>query len=163
MATTSSRVLPQSSNAVKTIFWCGLIAGTLDITAACVYSGLRYGVTPTQIFHYIASGVFGAAAAEGGTKMAALGLIFHFIIATTWSVIYYLASRRLQFLIDQPIISGVLYGIVVYLLMNFVVVPLSFVAKRAIPPPISARLIQATILIFCIGLPIAFIVRRFSK
>ena len=163
MAATSSQVLPQPSNALKTIFWCGLIAGTLDITAACLYSGLRFGVTPTRIFHYIASGVLGAAAAEGGTKTAVLGLIFHYIIATTWGVVYYLASRRLQFLIDQPIVSGVLYGIVVYLFMNFIVVPLSFVAKRTAPTPISARLIQATILIFCIGLPIAFIVRRFSK
>jgi len=92
-----------------------------------------------------------------------LGLVFHYFIATTWGVVYYLASRRLRFLIDQPIISGLLYGIVVYLFMNFVVIPLSAVPKRATPPPISARLIQATILIFCIGLPIAFIVRRFSK
>ncbi len=111
----------------------------------------------------MASGVYGTASAQGGTKTAVLGVIFHFIIATTWGAVYYLASRRLRFLIDQPIISGVLYGIVVYLFMNFVVIPLSNVARRATPAPISGRLIQATIIIFCVGLPVAFIVRRFSK
>jgi uncharacterized membrane protein YagU involved in acid resistance len=153
--------LSPTSRPGPTIFWAGLIAGTLDITGACVVSWLRAGVTPVRVFQSVASGVYGMASFQGGTKTAVLGLLFHFIIATTWGVVYYLASRRLRFLIDQPIIAGVLYGIVVYLFMNFVVIPLSNVPRR--PVPLSGRLIGATIIIFCIGLPIAFIVRHFSK
>src|SRR5258707_260906 len=141
----------------------GLIAGTLDLTGACVVSWLRAGVKPVQVFHSVASGVYGKASADGGAKTAVMGIIFHFIIATTWAIVYYLASRRVRFMIDQPIIAGVLYGIGVYLFMNFVVLPLSNVPKRLTPAPISGRIIGCTIIIFCIGLPIAFIVRHFSK
>ena len=88
-------------------------------------------------------------------------MVLHFIIATTWAAVYYLASRRLSFLIDQTIIAGVIYGVFVWLFMNFVVLPLSAVTKR--PVPLSSRIIGMLIIVFCIGLPIAFIVRRFSK
>jgi len=52
---------------------------------------------------------------------------------------------------------------VVYLFMNFVVLPLSRVRFPPNPPPLSARAIQMLIIMFCIGLPIALIVRRFSR
>jgi hypothetical protein len=55
----------------------------------------------------------------------------------------------------------VLYGVVVYLFMNFVVLPLSAVTRR--PVPLSGRIIGMLIIIFCVGLPIAIVVRRFSK
>ena len=153
--------LSQGSSGARVIFWAGLIAGILDLTGACVVAWLRAGVTPVRVFHSIASGIYGAAAFTGGTRMAVLGVVLHFIIATTWAAVYYLASRQIRFLISQPLIAGVLYGVVVYLFMNFVVLPLSAVARR--PVPLSSRLIQMLIIVFCIGLPIAFIVRRFSK
>jgi uncharacterized membrane protein YagU involved in acid resistance len=158
-ATTLS--LSQRSKAVQTIFWAGLIAGILDLAGACAVSWLRGGVTPVAVFNYIASGIYGRAASTGGAKMAVQGVVLHFIIATTWAAVYYFASRRLKFLVTQPITSGVLYGVVVYLFMNFVVIPLSAVARR--PVPLSGRIIGLLIIIFCIGLPIAFIVRRFSR
>ena len=89
-----------------------------------------------------------------------MGVVLHFIIATTWAAVYYLASRRLSFLIDQTVIAGVIYGVFVWLFMNFVVLPLSAVAKR--PVPLTSRIISMLIIVFCIGLPIACIVRRFS-
>jgi hypothetical protein len=57
---------------------------------------------------------------------------------------------------------GLLYGVLVYLFMNFVVVPSSKIVQRA-TPTLSARLIAMLIIMFCIGLPISLIVRRFSK
>jgi uncharacterized membrane protein YagU involved in acid resistance len=143
------------------IFWAGLIAGTLDLTGACVVSWLRAGVTPVRVFQSVASGLYGSASFTGGAKTAVLGVVLHFIIATTAAAVYYLASRRLRFLINQTIIAGVLYGVVVYLFMNFVVLPLSAVIRR--PVPLSGRIIGMLIIIFCVGLPIAIIVRRFSK
>jgi uncharacterized membrane protein YagU involved in acid resistance len=157
----STVALPRSSSAARVIAIAGLVAGTLDITGACVVSWLRAHVNPVLVLQSVASGIYGRASYDGGAKTAVLGLVFHFIIATTWAAVYYLASRRLSFLIQQPIIAGVIYGVLVYLFMNFVVIPLSNIPRR--PIPLSGRIIGMTIIILCIGLPIAFVVRRFSK
>ena len=143
------------------IFWGGLIAGTLDLTAACVYSWVRSGVTPVRVFQFIASGLLGAESFTGGVKTAVLGVTLHFLIATIWTLVFYFASRKLLFLIEYPIAAGLLYGVLVYALMNFVVVPLSQVTQR--PQLMSVRIVNLIILMFCIGLPIALIVRRFAR
>lgn len=161
METTAIQPSVHSLRGTRVIFWAGLIAGTLDLTGACVVAWLRTGVTPVRIFQSVASGLYGPASFTGGAKTAVLGVVLHFIIATTWAAVYYLASRRLSFLIDHTIIAGVIYGVFVWLFMNFVVLPMSAVTQR--PVPLSARIIGMLIIIFCIGLPIAFIVRRFSK
>ena len=161
MDTTAIQPTVHDLRGARAIFWAGLIAGTLDLTGACVVAWLRTGATPVRIFQTVASGLYGPASFTGGAKTAVMGVVLHFIIATTWAAVYYLASRRLSFLIDQTIIAGVLYGVLVWLFMNFVVLPMSAVIKR--PVPLSARIIGMLIIVFCIGLPIAFIVRRFSK
>lgn len=143
------------------IFWGGLIAGTLDLVAACVAAWLRGGTKPVQVFHFIASGLLGVEAFRGGVKTAVLGVALHFLIATVATVIFYLASRSLYFLIERPITSGLLYGVVVYAFMNFVVVPMSKVSQRV--PTVTGRIIGLLIIMFCVGLPIALIVRRFSR
>ena len=143
------------------IFWGGLIAGTLDICAAFVYAWLRAGVGPVRVLHSVASGLLGAAAFQGGAKTAVLGLALHFLIATTATALFYFASRKLLFLVKRPVPFGLLYGAVVYAFMNFVVVPLSNVPPR--PATVSGRVINLLIIMFCVGLPIALIVRRFSR
>lgn len=143
------------------IFWGGLIAGTLDICAACLTAWLRAGVSPIRLLQSVASGLLGQAAFEGGVKTALLGLALHFFIATIWTIVFYLASRKWLFLIERPIQFGLIYGIAVYLFMNFVVLPLSRVTPR--PATITGRTIGLLTIMFCIGLPIALIVRRFSR
>jgi hypothetical protein len=143
------------------IFLGGLIAGTLDLTAACVYSWLRANVSPITVFQFIASGVLGRESFTGGAKSAVLGVALHFLIATVATAVFYFASRKWLFLVERPIVAGLLYGIPVYLVMNFVVLPLSQVQQR--PQPLSARIVNLVILMFCIGLPIALIVRRFAR
>ena len=146
----------------KAIFWAALIAGTLDITGACVASWLRAGVTPQRVLQSVASGLLGPAAYTGGSKSAVLGLALHYLIATTWTVVFFLASRKLRFLLRQPIAWGLVYGVIVYAFMNFVVLPLSAFPQRT-PPTLSGRIIGLLIIMFCIGLPIALIVRHFSN
>ena len=143
------------------IFWGGLIAGTLDICAAFLTAWLRAGVSPIGLLQYVASGALGPAAFQGGVKSALIGLVLHFLIATIWTVVFYLASRKWLFLIERPIQFGLLYGIAVYLIMTFVVVPLSRVTPR--PATITGRTIGILTIMFCVGLPIALIVRRFSR
>jgi hypothetical protein len=146
---------------LQPIFWGGLIAGTLDICAAFLTAWLRAGIGPVRILQFIASGVLGPASFEGGAKTAILGLALHFLIATIWTIVFYLASRKWLSLIERPVMFGLLYGIAVYTFMNFVVLPLSLVERR----PITAvgTTIGLLTIMSCIGLPIALIVRRFSR
>lgn len=148
---------PAPSKAGRAIFWAGLIAGTLDITAACVTNYARRGTSPVRTLQSVASGLLGPGSFEGGGGTAALGLLLHFVIAFTAATVFYLASRKIRFLVEQPFLAGPLYGIAVYFFMNLVVVPLS-----AAPFPIPNNLTGLLIHVFCIGLPIALAVRRHS-
>ena len=155
----ASAALPlEEPKSYRAILWGGLIAGTMDITAACINSAVRGGRGPLGVMQSVASGLLGREAFNGGIKTAALGLVCHFFIAYVATTIYYLASRQLKFLTQQAIICGALYGITVYCVMSFVVVRLS-----AAPFKISFAITGLMIHIFCIGLPIALTVRRFSK
>src|SRR5688572_28022303 len=136
--------MSKDTNAIPTIFVAGLVAGVLDLTAACFFAWVRAGVTPVRVFHSVASGLIGpSAATTGGNKTALLGIALHFLIATTWAAVYYIASRKIRFLINHPIIAGLLYGVFVYSFMNFVVLPLSAVARRSGPAPLSGRIYKA--------------------
>ena len=140
----------------------GFVAGVLDITYACIYNYIRRGTRPAAVFQSVASGVFGRDAFTGGTRMVVLGGVFHFLIAIVAAVIYYLASRRIRFLINQAVLCGIIYGVCVYLVMNFVVLPLSaipFKMSYAWTPLITGLLIH----MFGIGLPISLAVRWGSK
>lgn len=142
---------------IKVIAGAGLLVGTLDILDAIIFYGLR-GVPATRILQGIAFGLIGRTAYSQGMRSAALGLLLHFFIATTWTAIYLLASRRLP-LARHPWIYGILYGSLIYIVMNYVVLPLSHIGLRPLPPLIP--LINGVgALIVCIGLPLAFIARR---
>src|SRR5205814_911482 len=106
----------------------------------------------------VASGLLGRNAFNGGLKTAALGLLCPFFIAFVTTTVFYVASRQLKFLTQWAIVCGVLYGVAVYFFMSFVVVPLS-----AAPFKIRFTMTGLMIHIFCIGLPIALAVRRYSK
>ena len=136
----------------------GLIAGACDLTGAIVVSWLRAGVSPVRVMQSIAAGLLGAASYDGGARTAVLGVALHFMIATIWTAVFYFASRSLRFLVERPVPAGLLYGVIVYLFMNFVVLPLSAFPMR--PVTLTGRLIGMLIIMFCIGLPIALIVRR---
>ena len=161
MSTTSAVLSLEKPKAYRAILWGGLIAGTLDILAAFVNSGLR-GVSPTRVLQSIASGLLGAGSFKGGFPTAALGLALHFFIATTATAVYYAASRKLKVLVEQPIVCGLAYGIPVYLMMNLIVLPLSAVPFKVSHAPANVAT-AVLILMFCVGLPIALAVRRYSK
>lgn len=158
---TASVTFPlERPKAYRATFWGGLIAGVLDIVAAFVNSGLR-GVSPQRVLQAIASGLLGSDAFKGEFVTAALGLCLHFFIATVATAVYYIASRKLKVLVQQVYVCGPLYGVAVYLFMNFIVLPLSAVPFKT-PHTFSAIATGIIILVFCIGLPIALIVRKYS-
>jgi hypothetical protein len=146
--------------ALKAIFWAGLVCGVMDITAAFV-TWWPKGISPDRILKGIASALLGPEAFGGGWPTAALGLACHFLIAYSAATVFFLASRRLQFLTAHPIISGALYGVAVYSAMYWVVVPLSRYHRR--PFSWSVTVIAIITHIVCVGLPISLMVRRFSR
>jgi uncharacterized membrane protein YagU involved in acid resistance len=143
----------------------GLIAGTFDITYACVFFGIRNHVRPTRILQSVARGALGQSAFQGGLKTAALGLVFHFLIALTAAVVYFFASRVLRFMITHAIVCGILYGVCVYLFMYGIVMRVSAIHSTTLPWSYPWGLLIPNLLIhmFGIGLPIALAVRRYSK
>jgi len=154
-----------SRKAFLTILVAGLIAGTFDITYACVFSYVRRGVTPGAVFRSVASGALGPSARDGGIKIAILGLGFHFLIALIWASIYFLASRVLPFMIRHAIISGILYGLCVYLVMYGIVLRVSAIHATAYPWSYQWPVLIGNVLIHTlgIGLTIAVVTRKFSK
>jgi hypothetical protein len=136
-----------------------LLAGALDITYAIVFSYLRSGVAPTRILQSVASGALGRAAYDGGAPVAALGLALHFLIAFIITAIYFAVASRQAWLTRRPLVTGALYGLVVYLVMNLVVIPLSAIGTR--PHPATITMVTGILVhMFFIGVPIAFGARR---
>jgi len=151
--------------AYQPILLGGLLTGAIDISYACIFSYIRRGTHPSVVLQSVASGALGRSAYEGGAKTAALGLAFHFLIALIAATVYYLASRGLRFMITQAVICGILYGVLVYLFMNCVVLRLSAIHSTTWPwsYPWPALIGGLLIHMFGIGLPIALITRRYTK
>ena len=147
-------------NALRAALAGGLVAGALDITYAFVGYGLL-GVTPFRILHSVASGWLGEAAYEGGAATAALGLASHLFITCVAAAIYVMASRRLDVLTVRPFLCGGLFGLIVFGVMNYVVVPLSAAVvggPRGIFYPLGVL-----VHIFFVGIPIALFARRAGR
>ena len=154
-----------ATNPLRPILIGGLIAGALDITYACVFFGIRNHVTPIRILQSVARGVLGQSAFQGGLKIAALGLFFHFLIALIVATIYVFASRVIPFLIAHAVIGGLLYGLCVYLVMYGIVMRFSAIHSTLFPwqYPWAVLIPNVLIHIFGIGLPIALVARKYSK
>jgi hypothetical protein len=147
-------------NALLAILWGGFICGVLDITAALVVYG-HFGLKPIPLLQGIAAGLLGAKAREGGLATASLGLLLHFFIAFSAATVYVAVSRWVGFLVRQAVLFGVLYAVAVYFFMNNIVKPLS--AARTYPFSFKMMVIGIVIHIFCVGLPIALMTRRYLR
>ncbi len=101
----------------------------------------------------------GRASFAQGSRSAFLGLLLHFFIAFTVATVYILASRRLP-LSRHPFLYGTLYGIAVYCVMNYIVLPLSKAGPRGHFSLITF-VNGVGALIFFIGIPVALIARRY--
>jgi hypothetical protein len=138
----------------------GLVAGVLDI----IYAFIAYapmGAKPMQILHAIASGWLGRAAYQGGVPSAVLGLVSHFFIMCVAAAIFVAASRRIEMAARRPVISGVVFGLAMFVVMNYVIVPLS---AAVVGPPRGVHFPLAVLVhMFLVGVPIALFARRESR
>ncbi|MBD2724727.1 hypothetical protein [Hymenobacter armeniacus] len=138
----------------------GLLAGTLDIAAACTQYVLLAHKPPVNVLRFVASGLFGPAALAGGAGMALAGLVFHYGIACAWALVLYWLYPRWSLLRQlPPLLVGLLYGAVVWAIMNLLVVPASRIPPRPFNLPSAAMAMG--ILMACIGLPIAWRAARY--
>jgi uncharacterized membrane protein YagU involved in acid resistance len=163
LAAASATLPAERRGGYRAILWGGILAGVFDILFAFIYYGRLYHLTPVDILHSVAAGLVGRdAARNGGLATAALGAVLHFIIAFGAAAAYYIVSRKLGFLVRQAVVCGLLYGIVVYVVMNFVVLPLSASPPRGVPP-LASMIVPVVGHMLLIGLPIALAVRRYSR
>jgi hypothetical protein len=142
----------------RALLFGGLAVGILDGLDAIIFFGLRSGATPMRIFQGIASGLLGRSALTGGWTTALLGVAVHFFIAFTIVLVFLLASRRVAALTRAPILWGLVYGVVVYLVMNRIVIPMSAIGSTAWPP-VPVLLNGVLIHMFGVGLPASLAAR----
>ena len=108
---------------LKPIVIATLVAGTLDILSAFVFAGMS-GVTPGGVLRYVASGPFGDAVRQGGAYWAAVGLAVHFAIMAYMAAAFFLVAKRVPALVRNPIVAGLVYGLILWGIMYWIVKPL---------------------------------------
>lgn len=137
-----------------------LVAGTLDLAAAAIQTHIA-GRDPLMMLKFIASGVFGTDAFAGGSGFAVAGALFHYIIALIWTVLFFLLYPRWKFLQQNVWVTGVAYGLLVWLVMNRIVLPLS--NTPPLPLTLKGALISSMILIAAIGMPLSWMARKSGR
>lgn len=144
-------VIPPSPR--RAVLYGGFVAGSLDVLVAALINR----VDPLVILRAIASGLLGRAAFAGGLPVSLLGLLLQWAMSLLIAAIFVLAARRLAWMCRRWIPAGLAYGVVVFVVMEFVVVPLS-AAKN--PHFTALSLLENVLAMLLYGLIIAFFARR---
>lgn len=145
------------SPALPAILLGGFAAGILDIVYAISRSVLQGG-TAERLLQSVASGLEGAAAFQGGWSSALLGLAAHCGILLAAAALYWWASGRLSVLWQQPWLAGPAFGLAVWAVMHWIVVPLSAAPFTITHTPAGLAL-GLLVHLFLVGLPIALATR----
>lgn len=151
---------PQASIG-RAILFGGLAAGVLDAADALIAFKLVLGLDPVPIYQFVASGMLGPSAFQGGAATALLGLAVHFTIAFSAAAVFVLASTRIEVLRRSFVGSGLAFGVGVWAFMNLLVIPLSKIP----PSPFSLPLFLNGVIghALLVGLPIAYFARRRAR
>lgn len=143
---------------LKAVVIGGSVGGALDLLFAVSFAGYN-GAAPTRVFQAIASGLLGNAAFAGGAGVSLLGIACHFGLSLLWAAVFAAIAMHIPALARRPVLSGIGFGLIVFLSMRLMVLPLS-----AYPRPVTFKPL-ATVLdllshMFLFGLPIAVSVSR---
>jgi len=131
----------------------GLIAGTIDVGAACVINRLP----PVVILHAIASGVLGRASFQGGVRTAVLGLVLQWAMSLLIAGIFVIGATNVPLLRRRWLPAGLAYGVVIFFVMNYVVMPLSAVGRA--PAFTPAKIAGNMLAMLLFGAIVAFAAR----
>jgi hypothetical protein len=139
------------ASSLKTSIYAGLVAGTVDIGAACLINR----VMPGPVLRFITSGLLGTPLPHE-LWVYCLGMFLQWSMSIIIAGIFVLAANRLPLLLRRSFLAGIGYGVFVFVVMTFVVVPLS----RAKSGPVTAlSLIENLLAMMIFGLIVAYIVR----
>ena len=144
----------KSRGALTAILLGGIIAATIDIGAASLISGKDV----IYILHIVAGGLLGQRSLAGGMPTALLGLLLQELMGLIIAAIYVAAAGLLPVLKRRWLACGLLYGVVIFLVMNYVVVPLS--AWQRWPPFSPAKFLENLAAMLLFGVIVAFFARR---
>lgn len=162
MSTTTSTSTINRHSLLRSIALGGLIVG---VTQLIIQEWFVFSVLANSPFNkvtqYIASGILGIAAFNGGIGTVLLGVLIHFLISLVIAGVFILSADRIPLLRRYAIPGALAYGFSVFIVLNFIVIPLS----KA--PPLPASTLSVPLLteitidhILIIGLTLGFIVRR---
>jgi uncharacterized membrane protein YagU involved in acid resistance len=144
------------SPVLKCAVYAGLIAGTVDIGAATLINM----VSPLLILQVIATGLLGKAALHGGGGTLLLGLVLQWVMSIVIAGIFALAAARIPALARRWVLNGALYGIVVFIVMNFVVVPLSVAPIKPGWALSAGSVVENLVAMLVFGWLVAFVANR---
>jgi hypothetical protein len=144
-------------NALQVILIAGLTCGVLDGLSAVALAKGQW----MRVFQFVASSILGPGSFQGGVGTASVGIAIHFLVALSATTIYYFVSRRVPVLIDQALLSGILYGVTIHLFMTFVAIPMSRTGSR--PLVLRAFLMQLAVHMIVVGPTIALMIRRYTR
>lgn len=143
----------------KPIIVATLVCGTLDIVYAMILTLLR-GKQIGNMLRFVASGPF-PDAVQSGAAGALLGLAVHYTLMAIMVAVFVIAARQVRHILDIPLRAGITYGVISWAVMNLVVVPLRF--HTPFPPPALSIALQLFAHIALVGLPTAYISRRYLR
>ena len=116
------------------------------------------GVTAGQVLRYVASGPLGDAMRQGGAAEAAIGLGVHYALMAIMVTVFTVAALRIPAILRRPLLSGMIYGLIIYGVMYWIVTPLRFhVFPKATLWGFGNALFSH---LFCVGLSMGFVVSR---
>ena len=153
--TISNSITHHEQDKFRTISLTALLTGILQIASIVLKYLIENGRGPLSLFKYIASGVFGKEALDGGILMITWGLVIHFMIAFLCTVFLFLIYPGLSRWLKNKFLTGALYGISIWAIMNFIVLPLSKINK--LPTGTNEAILAASLLVLTIGMPTALI------
>ena len=144
----------------------GLIAGALDIVAACLQAYLKNDTPPMQVLRGVASGAFDPKTFSSPALLALCGLLIHFFIAISFTFFFFFLAKQIPSLVKYPIPIGIIYGLFVWAAMRFIILPYM---SRLNPKPIVGQeaiknaAIAAGIIVICVGIPVALLARKYVR
>jgi hypothetical protein len=157
ISTRPSEASGQSAHSASTIAIAGLAAGAIDL-GFNTFKALTAGTSVLRPWKGVAAALLGKdAVIHGGDFMAIVGVGLHFAITIGASAVYYLVAKRQGWLVRHPFLSGLVFGALFFLAMNYVILPLSVIGH---PLYVGAETIATALPghIIMIGLPISLIV-----
>ncbi|HSM70187.1 MAG TPA: hypothetical protein VK851_01465 [Anaerolineales bacterium] len=166
MSTIASTSPSNGNSLLRLSVISGLIIGVLHLVIqAWIVFILILKLAPSFMVgaQFIASGLLGDAAYTGGFATALLGVILEFVMTIIIAGIFIFSADRIPLLRKNVIVGSLLYGFGVFVVMNFVVLPLSAATVSA-PPPMGLLIEMVLEHMLLIGLPLGIIVQRnFNK